>query len=154
MCSQTVRTFCILLRDHFSKAIAFTLINKYAKGAVVQIWTMFATLYHFAFRRVFWNGNLSNDGFPSPQFRKYIIYEGDDSFENFQNFIYNSKMPQNRWEKVFPFRDNCTSIGYFKLSLLRREYFWFTVNVFKKSPEILPIINRHFFELNCLHSHQ
>ena len=33
MCSQTVRRFCILLRETFSNSIAFTLINKYAKGA-------------------------------------------------------------------------------------------------------------------------
>ena len=29
--------FCILLRETFPNSIAFPLINKYAKGAVVQI---------------------------------------------------------------------------------------------------------------------
>ena len=35
MSSQTVPRFFILLRETFSDLIAFTLINKYAKGAVV-----------------------------------------------------------------------------------------------------------------------
>ena len=61
-------------------------------------------------------------------------------------------MPKKAWQKVFPFRDKCISIGYLKLSLLCREYFWSAVNVLKSSPEILPIIKIDFSELNCLHS--
>ena len=37
MCSQAVPNFCMLLRENFSNSLAFTLINKYAKGAVVHI---------------------------------------------------------------------------------------------------------------------
>ena len=157
MCSQTVRTFCILLRETFSNSIAFALINKYSKGAVVQILTVFVPLYHVAFRRVFRNRTfrrLSNHGFPSPYFWEYISYETHHFFENFQIFIYISKMPKKSWHKIFYFRDKCISIGYIKLSLLRREYFWSVVNVVKNSPEILPVIKRDFFQLNCVHSDQ
>ena len=49
MCSQTVRRFCVLLRETFSNSIAFALINKYAKGAVVQISAVFGPVYHDAF---------------------------------------------------------------------------------------------------------
>ena len=61
---------------------------------------------------------------------------------------------KKNWDKVFPFRDNYISIGYVKLSLLRRRYFWSAVNVLKNSPEILLIIKIRFFELNFLHSVQ
>ena len=63
-------------------------------------------------------------------------------------------MPKKNWEKVFPFRDNCISLGSFKLSLLRREYFCPAVNVLKKRPEILAITKRDFFEFNFLQSDQ
>ena len=36
--------------------------------------------------------------------------------------------------------------------LLRRENLWPAVNVLKKSPKILPIPKRYFFELNCHNS--
>ena len=55
-------------------------------------------------------------------------------------------------KKILPFTENCISIGYLKLSLLRRQYFWSAVNVFKNSPEILPLTKRDFFELNSFHS--
>ena len=45
----------MLLRETFSISIALTLINKYAKGAVVQISTVFDIVYHAAFLRVFRN---------------------------------------------------------------------------------------------------
>ena len=64
------------------------------------------------------------------------------------------KNAEKNSEKVFPFRLNCIWVGAAKLSLLRREYFWPTVNVLKNSPEILRITKRDFFELNCLHSVQ
>ena len=65
-----------------------------------------------------------------------------------------SKIQKKNWKKVFSFRDNCIWVGWVKLSLLRREYFWPAVNVLKNSPEILPITKREFFEVNCLHSDQ
>ena len=72
--------------------------------------------------------HLSNHGFPNPIFRKYMSYEGrlfDGSLMSI------SKMAHKSWEKVFPFRDNCISIGSIKLSLLRREHLWLAVNVSK-----------------------
>ena len=98
--------------------------------------------------------HLPNHAFSSPLIREYISHEGYLFFENFQNSNYISKMPKKSWENVFPFRDKCISIGYLKLFLLRREYFWSTVNVLKSSHEILPIIKRDFFKLNCLHIDQ
>ena len=44
--------------------------------------------------------HLSNLGFPNPQFRKYISYDGHFFLENFQNFIYIVKS-QKRVEKKF-----------------------------------------------------
>ena len=44
------------LRETFSNPIAFTFINKYRKHAVVQISTVFGTVYYVACSRVFWNG--------------------------------------------------------------------------------------------------
>ena len=41
MCSQTVLRFCISPREIFSNSIAFTLINRYAKAAVIQISSVF-----------------------------------------------------------------------------------------------------------------
>ena len=58
MCSQTVRRFCILLRDTFSNSITFTVINKYAEGAVAQISTVFGLVYHVAFGRIFRSGTF------------------------------------------------------------------------------------------------
>ena len=58
MSSQAVREFSILLRETFSNSIAFPLINKYAKGAVVQILTVFVPVYHNAFPKVFTNGTF------------------------------------------------------------------------------------------------
>ena len=63
-------------------------------------------------------------------------------------------MPKKSLGKVFPFRDKYISIGYLKLSLLRRKYFWLAVNVLKNTTERLPITRRGFFELNYLHSEQ
>ena len=51
MFTNSPRIFHITKRD-FSHSIAFPLINKYAKGAVVQISTVFGPVYHVAFPRV------------------------------------------------------------------------------------------------------
>ena len=47
--------FCIALKETFLNSITFTVMNRYAKGAVLQIVTVVGSVYHFAFRRVFWN---------------------------------------------------------------------------------------------------
>ena len=53
MSQQTVLRFYISLGETFSNSISFTIINKYDKGAVAQILTVFWTVYHVACRRVF-----------------------------------------------------------------------------------------------------
>ena len=45
-------------------------------------------------------------------------------------------MQKKSWEKVFHLRENYISIGYGKLSLLRKEYSWPAINMLKNSPEI------------------
>ena len=41
MRQQTVLRFCISLKETFANTITITVINKYAKGAAVQIATVF-----------------------------------------------------------------------------------------------------------------
>ena len=65
--------------------------------------------------------------------------------------MYISKLPKKGLEKFFLIE---IYIGNVKLSLLRRQYIWSTLSVFKKSPEILAIIKRDFFELDCAHNDQ
>ena len=40
VCYETVLRFCISLTETFCQTIAFPVISKYCKGAVLQIWTM------------------------------------------------------------------------------------------------------------------
>ena len=61
---------------------------------------------------------------------------------------------QNSLGKDFSFLDNSIWIGCVKLSPLRRDYMSSAVNVWTKSPNILRITKRDFFEMNCLHSDQ
>ena len=41
MCKQTDLRFCISRRVTFSNSIAFTMINEFGKGALVQVLTVF-----------------------------------------------------------------------------------------------------------------
>ena len=43
---QIASGFCVSLKDTFSIATTFTLINKYWKGAVIQIATVFRPICH------------------------------------------------------------------------------------------------------------
>ena len=52
VCYEIVLRFCMSLTVTFYKSIAFTVINKYGKGAAMQISTMFGRVYHVAFRRI------------------------------------------------------------------------------------------------------
>ena len=85
----------------------------------------------------------------------FVIHElwGSSLFENFQNFIYISKMKKNVWKKI-SLLDNCIWIRCVKLSLLRRKYFSLTVNPFTSSPKILHITKRDLFQLNWPYSDQ
>ena len=60
----------------------------------------------------------------------------------------------SNWENVFSFWDNCIWIGCLKVSLLRREYLLWAVNVWRNSLKNLHITKREFLQLNCLHSDQ
>ena len=52
MCERTVLRFSISLRGTFSDSIAFAVIKKYGKGALVQITTLFGPIYHVTYRSV------------------------------------------------------------------------------------------------------
>ena len=57
-------------------------------------------------------------------------------------------------EEVFCFWDNSIWIGFFKLSLLRREYIWSAINVLTNRLRILHSTNTDFFESNFVQSNQ
>ena len=52
MCYQTVLGFCISLKETFSNAATFTLINKYCKGVFPQIERVFRPIFQVVSRRV------------------------------------------------------------------------------------------------------
>ena len=51
MCSEVVPRFGVSIRETFSNSIALPVLNKYDKGALVQISTVFGPVYHVACRR-------------------------------------------------------------------------------------------------------
>ena len=61
MGSQRVLRFCISPRETFLTLIVFTEVNKYDKGAMGQISTVFRPVYHVTFRRVLRNGTLESE---------------------------------------------------------------------------------------------
>ena len=74
----------------FSNSLSFTVTNKYGKMALVQISTVFATVYHVACPSVLLTGlftDASSHVFRNPKFRKCISFGGYLLFENVQNFI-------------------------------------------------------------------
>ena len=78
------------LREIFFNWITFTLINKYAKGSVVQIWTVFGPVWHVVCRRFFSNVTLYI--FVEPHFSESVISEihplwGHLFMENVQNLV-------------------------------------------------------------------
>ena len=71
-------------------SIFFTRISKYDKCAVVQISTVFGTVYHVACRRVCWSETFwtfSNHVFRIPWLQKYMGYEGHLFIQNVQSLI-------------------------------------------------------------------
>ena len=97
---------------------------------------------------------LSNHVFGSPQFRKYIGYEGHTFIKNLQNLLCFSKMQIKIGKIFFSFRDNGIWIGSVKLSLFRREYLSSAVNMLTNNLNILHSNKRNFFRLNYLQSYQ
>ena len=58
VCQQTVLRFCIFVRESFGMTITLAVINKYGKGAVLDISRMFGRFYPVAFRRILLNGTF------------------------------------------------------------------------------------------------
>ena len=52
MCQETVLGFCVLVKETFSIATTFKLFNKYSRGAVLQIGTLFWPICHVVCLRV------------------------------------------------------------------------------------------------------
>ena len=60
MCEQTLLGFCVTLKKNFSNTTTFTVINKYFKGAVIQIATVFRPIFGVASVRVLTLATLSS----------------------------------------------------------------------------------------------
>ena len=75
-------------------------------------------------------------------------------FEKCWEFNLDFKNSETNWENNFCFRDNSIWIGFFRFSLLSREYLWPAFSILTNSPKILHITKRDIFHVNCLHSHQ
>ena len=58
MCWQTVLGICLLLKETFSNATTFKVINESFKGAAIQIPTEFRPICHVVFLKVLWNTAL------------------------------------------------------------------------------------------------
>ena len=55
MCKQKALGFCVSLKETFSDATTFTVINKYCKGAAVQIATVCWPICRVVFLTFVWN---------------------------------------------------------------------------------------------------
>ena len=153
MCQQTVLRFCIELRYTFSDWIMLRVINKYDKGTVVQIATVFVPVDHLVCGRVFWSVIFQT--FISSPFSETVISEihllwGSSFFSKCSKENAYFKKEDKNWEKVFYFWDKCIWICCFKLRLLRREYLSSAVTLLTSSLKILHSTNLDFFGLNYL----
>ena len=132
-------------------------MNKYGKGTLDQIWTVFRGVYHVIFQRVLTNATFWT--FVSPRFSdsgswKIHLPWGLSFNWKSSKFNLNFESEKKNSKKVFCFWDSWIWIWCYKLSLLRIEYFSSAVNMSTNSPKILHIPKRNFFQLNCLHSDQ
>ena len=133
----------------------FTVINKYGKGSVLDIGTVFGAVFHVACGRVLWNVTFQT--FIQSPFSESVISEihslwGSSFFWKCSKFNVDYRNAEKNWEKVFCFWDNSIWIGCVKLSLLRAEYFSSAVNVLTNSLKILNSSNIDLFQLNYVHS--
>ena len=93
------------IRETFSNSIDLSVINEYDKGAVMQIWTVLAHVYHLLVEGWYEMGSFKTFIWPrfrSPYFRKYKIYPGQLFFRNIWNLLRISKI-QQKIEKRFLF---------------------------------------------------
>ena len=135
----------------------FRVINKYDKGTVVQISTVFVPVYHVVCWRAFWRWIFQT--FIQSTFSKTAISEihrlwGSSLFWNWSKFNVNFRKKQKNWEKVLFFWFNSIWIGSFKLPLLTREYLSSAVNVLTNSLKISHSTNIDFLQLNYIQSDQ
>ena len=132
-------------------------INKYEKGTVVQIATVFVPVYHVVCWRVFWSGIFQT--FIKSPIAQTVISDihrvwGSSFCWKCSKFNADFKNEAKNCEKVFCFCDNSIWIGSVKLPLLRREYLSSAVNVLRNSLKILHSTNLDFFQLNYVQSDQ
>ena len=126
----------------------FRVINKYDKGTVVQISTVFVPVYHVVCWRAFWRWIFQT--FIQSTFSKTAISEihrlwGSSLFLNCSKFNVNFRKKQKNWEKVFTLWVNKIWVGSIKLRLLRRQYLSSAAKVLTKNLKILQRTNVDFF---------
>ena len=126
------------------------MINKYDKGAVVEISTVFEKVYH-----VLSKGLLKRDFFDFVwlRFSQFLISEiyklwRSSFFSKYSKFSLNFKNVAKIRENWFYFWNNCISISSLKLSLTRTEYLSSGFHVLTDSSKIVHFTNRQFFQLN------
>ena len=132
-----------------------TVINKYGKGSVLDIGTVFGAVFHVACGRVLWNVTFQT--FIQSPFSESVIWEihwlwGSSFFWKCSKFNVDYRNAEKNWEKVFCFWDNSIWIGCVKLSVLRGEYLSSAVNVLTNSLNILNSGNIDLFQLNYVDS--
>ena len=142
MRSQTVLSFSIYLRRTFSNSIAFSVINKYRKGAAVQIWIVLEPVYDVACPRLLANGIFQTYVFA--RFSDSVISEiyvpwESSSFPKYSKFNIDFENSAKNLEKLSCVWHNCIWIGCVKMSLLIREYLSDVVNVLTNSLKILAV---------------
>ena len=106
LCSQKLLRSFVSLKETFSKAITFTVISKYAKGAsfrLQQCFDPFAMLSVEGSSETRLFRHLSSHVFRSRYFRKYISYEGHLFLANVQNLIYILKVPKKIYKRFSVF---------------------------------------------------
>ena len=132
-----------------------TVINKYGKGSVLDIGTVFGAVFHVACGRVLWNVTFQT--FIQSPFSESVIWEihwlwGSSFFWKCSKFNVDYRNAEKNSEKVFCFWDNSIWIGCVKFSLLRGEYLSSAVNVLTNSLNILKSTNIDLFQLNYVDS--
>ena len=133
----------------------FRVINKYGKGCVLDIGTVFGAVFHVACGRVVWNVTFQR--FIQSPFSESVISEihwlwGSSGFWKCSKYNVDYRNAEKNSEKVFCFWDNSIWIGCVKLSLLRGEYLSSAVNVLKNSFKILNSSKIDLFQLNYVQS--
>ena len=135
------------------------MINKYGRGAVVQISTVLSTALLPCY---FWRSPLKRDFlgiylttfFVVCKFKNTSAIRLISFLKMFKIECQFRNWKKKNWEKIFRSWVNCIWKCCYKLSLLRREYLPSAVNGLTNSPKILHITKRDFFNLNCLHRDQ